>query len=705
MDGRTQLRGLLFPRFDGPDARAARLLHVATLLVIVLTIVVALGTALVRGARPESFLAHLVSIAISIAAQALLRRGRVRTAASLFLGILWVTITVFVSLSGGASSPVVATYFPMAVLAAVILGARSGLVLALASAAILGLFYILESQSMVPPARFEHVAPLAWLVRSASLVLAGGMALYATRLIDQSLEALRRSEASLAALVRSAPEGIVALDAEGKIVRLNPAAERIFGSAERAIGRPLLELPWVDASSIERLLRPGLGEASLRGLVGTLRREDGDERELDLVARPISRSLDDPSQPILRISVRDVTEHRRAERERDALSEQLHQAQRLESVGLLAGGIAHDFNNLTTVVVANVELLRAEITEPAQREGLDEIALAAERATELTRQLLAFSRRQVLEPRKLRLKEAIEHIRHVVRRLIPESLELELELGGEHDPGQLTQVLFNLVVNARDAMPAGGRLSVRTCDRHLDEPWLGVPAGDYAELVVQDRGGGIEPAVLARIFEPFFTTKGPGRGTGLGLAVVQGIVAQSNGYVRAESRLGDGSSFHVLFPRVSGAPESQEASEQSILRSTSGATVLVAEDEPPVRRVVQRILEGAGFEVLIAADGEQALATLRERRDVELLLTDVVMPRMGGVELAAAACALVPDLEVVFMSGYVADAFEGAALPATTSLVAKPFTAAQLLDAVDGALRRAHERITGAETQGGSVVA
>ncbi|MBZ0120374.1 MAG: response regulator, partial [Sandaracinaceae bacterium] len=166
-----------------------------------------------------------------------------------------------------------------------------------------------------------------------------------------------------------------------------------------------------------------------------------------------------------------------------------------------------------------------------------------------------------------------------------------------------------------------------------------------------------------------------------------------------------GSSFHVLFPRVSGAPESQEASEQSILRSTSGATVLVAEDEPPVRRVVQRILEGAGFEVLIAADGEQALATLRERRDVELLLTDVVMPRMGGVELAAAACALVPDLEVVFMSGYVADAFEGAALPATTSLVAKPFTAAQLLDAVDGALRRAHERITGAETQGGSVVA
>ncbi|MCC6873010.1 MAG: response regulator, partial [Sandaracinaceae bacterium] len=459
----------------------------------------------------------------------------------------------------------------------------------------------------------------------------------------------------------------------------------------------------------ERLLRPGLGEASLRGLVGTLRREDGDERELDLIARPISRSLDDPSQPILRISVRDVTDHRRAERERDALSEQLHQAQRLESVGLLAGGIAHDFNNLTTVVVANVELLRAQITEPAQREGLDEIALAAERATELTRQLLAFSRRQVLEPRKLRLKEAIEHIRHVLRRLIPESLELELELGGEHvvraDPGQLTQVLFNLVVTARDAMPAGGRLVVRTCDRHLDEPWLGVPAGDYAELVVQDSGGGIEPAVLARIFEPFFTTKGPGRGTGLGLAVVQGIVAQSNGYVRAESRLGDGSSFHVLLPRVSGAPESQEASTQSILRSTSGATVLVAEDEPPVRRVVQRILEGAGFEVLLAADGEQALATLRERRHVDLLLTDVVMPRMGGVELAAAARALLPDLEVIFMSGYVADAFEGASVPATTSLVAKPFTATQLLDAIDAALRRARERITEAETQGGSVVA
>jgi two-component system, cell cycle sensor histidine kinase and response regulator CckA len=382
--------------------------------------------------------------------------------------------------------------------------------------------------------------------------------------------------------------------------------------------------------------------------------------------------------------VRDVSARVRNE-------ERLRQAQKMEAIGRLAGSIAHDFNNLLTAILSYCELLLGEIRQgDPLRADIEQIRQAGQRAAGLTRQLLAFSRRQVLQPKLLSLNTVVESTDGMLRRLIGAAIVLEIrsDPGLWHvlaDPGQLEQVLVNLVVNARDAMPHGGRILVATENRELraESPARGngVRPGSYVALTVGDNGAGIDPANHARIFEPFFTTKEPGKGTGLGLSTVYGIVQQSGGHVTVESAPGRGSTFTILLPRHLGG-ESAAASKVDRRRLPGGTeTLLLVEDEAAVRSSARRLLERQGYTVLEARHGADALRIVEESgRHVDLVVTDLVMPEMGGKELAERLRAHRPALKVLFMSGYTEKAIAaGGVMPPHTGFVEKPFTVEQLM--------------------------
>jgi two-component system cell cycle sensor histidine kinase/response regulator CckA len=349
------------------------------------------------------------------------------------------------------------------------------------------------------------------------------------------------------------------------------------------------------------------------------------------------------------------------------LEDQFRQAQKMEAVGQLAGGIAHDFNNLLTAILGYSDLLLTEVGEgSALEESIGEIRKAGERAASLTRQLLAFSRRQVLEPKVLDVNALVENLEKMLRRLIGEDVELVTDLAPhigrvQADAGQIEQVIMNLVVNARDAMPKGGTLRIETRNAELDEGYSGEhgvvgPAGSYVMFAVSDTGAGMSAETKAHLFEPFFTTKGLGKGTGLGLATVYGIVKQSGGYVWVYSEIGHGTVFKVYLPRLEAAETDVPSPAQP--RAEGGSeTLLLVEDDPSVRNLTRRILERLGYSVIEANASGQALdAVRRHKGKIHLLLTDVVMPEMGGAELASQISRLHPDTKVLFMSGYTDDA-------------------------------------------------
>ena len=380
------------------------------------------------------------------------------------------------------------------------------------------------------------------------------------------------------------------------------------------------------------------------------------------------------------------------------LTRQLHQAQRLEAVGRLAGGIAHDFNNILTVISGNADLALADLApEDPMTQAFHEIADASRRAASLTRQLLAFSRKQILQPRVLVLNELVTATEKMLRRLIGEDVKLKTRLLPElgsvlADPGQLEQILMNLAVNARDAMPRGGEILFETENIEIHETQAGIGgvrmhSGRYVMLTVSDTGEGMDEETQSRIFEPFFTTKEKGKGTGLGLATVYGIVKQSGGYIWAHSKPGKGTSFRIYFPRVEEAPERTEK-EPPLAATRGGETILVVEDEEVVLKLARSILERTGYNVLTAGNGVDALRILEERREpLHLLLTDVVMPGMSGRALADAAQSLRPDLRVLFTSGYTDDAIvHHGILDASAHLLEKPYSRKTLLGAVRNAL-------------------
>ena len=390
--------------------------------------------------------------------------------------------------------------------------------------------------------------------------------------------------------------------------------------------------------------------------------------------------------------VTDVTEQKRTQ-------EQLRQAMKMEAVGRLAGGVAHDFNNILTAIIGYADLLAIapDLSERAKRAAL-EIRDAGERAAELTRQLLAFSRRQVLEPRVIALNEHVEAIRSMLRRLIREDVDFCLALQPglssiKVDPSQLEQVIVNLVVNARDAMPDGGKLTIETGDVELDATYAashpGVQPGPHVLFAVTDTGTGMSPEVLSHIFEPFFTTKPVGQGTGLGLATVYGIVRQSGGHVWAYSEPGQGTTIKVYFPRASGTP--QPVSRGDAVSQAGGTeTVLVVEDEDAVRGLTAQVLGAAGYAVLDAASGAEALAIAeRHAGRIAMALVDVVMPKMNGRELAERLVKLRPELRIVFTSGYTDNAIvHHGVLDEGVEFLGKPYTPAALLRRVREVLDR-----------------
>ena len=456
------------------------------------------------------------------------------------------------------------------------------------------------------------------------------------------------------------------------------------------------DLPRVEAA-VAPVLRDGIGQ----GWMVEYRLRRGDGVFVTVLERGMMiRDADDKPLRVLG-TVSDVSD--RAE-----LASQLRQAQKMEAVGQLAGGIAHDFNNLLTAINCNVELLLDAIDEgDARRDDVVQIQEAATRAATLTRQLLAFSRRQVLQPKPLDLNATVGGIERMLRRVISTDVRLRTDFAPRlsavfADEGQMEQVLMNLVLNARDAMPGGGEIFVATRNAALADPFqhrFGVLApGAYVTLSVSDAGRGMTPDVMDRLFEPFFTTKGHGKGTGLGLATVHGIVMQSGGQIVVRSKPGLGTEFSVYLPAYAGTPHVRRTtpSAGTIVSSGDVRTVLVVDDDDAVREVAVRALSRVGYRVLAAAGGEAALALLGKQDDLDalLVLTDVLMPRMNGAQLAERVAVEFPRVRLVFMSGFSSDelARTGVGAP-LRSLLNKPFTLPELIAFVDEAFTPEEEEV------------
>jgi signal transduction histidine kinase/CheY-like chemotaxis protein len=387
--------------------------------------------------------------------------------------------------------------------------------------------------------------------------------------------------------------------------------------------------------------------------------------------------------------------------ERKTLEEQLFQAQKMEAVGQLAGGVAHDFNNMLTAIGGFAELI-ADAPDDAETRAIavDGIRTAASRAGDLTRQLLAFSRRQRLEPAIVSLNDTVDHVEPLLRRLLGEHIDLEVHPADDlwpvlADPSQLETVVMNLVINARDAMPDGGTLTIQTANVELDELYaqqhVAVEPGPYAMVSVSDTGQGMDAETQARIFEPFFTTKEVGRGTGLGLSTVYGVIRQSGGTVWVYSEPGAGATFKIYLPRARGNA-AERLAEAVVTPSTGTETILVAEDEPVVRELILVTLERHGYRAVTAADGSEALAILeREPASFDLLVSDVVMPHMGGLELVKRARRLRPKLRAILVSGYSGRLLPPDSLEQDIVLLEKPFTGRHLARAVRTVLDRADD--------------
>ena len=506
------------------------------------------------------------------------------------------------------------------------------------------------------------------------------LALRAEELQRQTAEAaLRASEERFRALVENSSDALLLLDAEGRVTYMTPSSQHHLGwKPDEIVGRSIFNFVHAEdretmtARMSETLQNPSAPvTAEIR-----FQQSDGNERTMEVVG--VNR-LDDPSVRAIVVKARDITERRR-------LEDHLRQVQKMEAVGALAGGVAHDFNNLLTAILGYCNLMLDDVSkEDPLRQDLEEIRSAGERAAALTRQLLAFSRRQMLQPQIVDINTLVRQLEKLLRRLLSEDIVLATALAPDlHtvkvDPASIEQVLVNLAVNSRDAMPEGGQLTIETANVELDQVYadthVTVIPGPYVMLAIGDTGQGIDAATRARIFEPFFTTKEQGKGSGLGLATVYGIVKQSGGYIWVYSELGHGTVFKVYFP-VAESPVSPAAGQGSDadLKRQGWETVLLVEDEDAVRALAREVLRRQGYVVLEARHGVDALR-LAERHtdDIHLMVTDVVMPHMSGRELAERLCSVRPMMKVLFMSGYTDHAVMNRALTPGSSFLQKPFT-------------------------------
>ncbi len=506
----------------------------------------------------------------------------------------------------------------------------------------------------------------------------------------RATDALRESNETLRALVQASPLAIVTFDSGGNILMWNPAAERMFGwRSEEVLGKPHPIVPEDKREEFRAFREIAMKGEAFTGVEVRRQRKDGSPIDISISTAPL-RGADGVITSIMSI-ITDITERKITEEALRKSEEQLLQAQKMEAVGRLAGGIAHDFNNLLTAVTGYSELLLSRIGErDPMRKELEEIRRAGVRAASLTRQLLAFSKRQVLQVKVLDLNAVVAGLESMLRRLIGEDIELIAVAGKDlgrvrADRSQIEQAIMNLVVNARDAMRDGGRITIRTADVKVDEAEagrLGAAAGSYVKIAVSDNGRGMNEKVRLHLFEPFFTTKEDG--TGLGLATAYGIVRQSGGHIRVDSEPGRGSTFEIYLPRVEGMPEAMEPHTDHGHSSDGRETILVVEDEEMVRELVCEVLRRNGYTVLEAPDGEEALRISGEHRgSIHLLVTDMVMPRMRGNDLAERLLPLRPEIKVLYMSGYTGgQVFGTGGAGAGQAFMQKPFGPAVLANTV-----------------------
>ncbi len=504
-------------------------------------------------------------------------------------------------------------------------------------------------------------------------------------------EALRRSEARSRSLILSAAFGICRCTVGGRFLDVNPALISMLGS--RSV-QDLLQLDarrevFINPLEFDRLVEDYRHSGSLNGVEVQWRRKDG--RVIVVRLSGCAATSTDEPEEVLELIAEDITDRRQ-------LEEQLRQAQKMDAVGRLAGGVAHDFNNLLMVINGYTEVLLEQLEKGSPTHLKVQFnQQAADRAATLTRQLLAFSRKQLLELKVVDVNTVIGDMERLLRPLIGENIELvtKLSSGAGHtraDAGQLEQVIMNLVVNAKDSMPEGGKLTLESSDvtvRQTFREHRFIQPGRYAVISVADTGHGMDKETQSRIFEPFFTTKEKGKGTGLGLSTVYGIVKQSNGYVFAESELGAGTTFYVYLPRVEDSAE-QASPPKSPLNEAGGCeTVLLVEDEESVRELVRVTLTSRGYKVLEAEDGEHGLEIAESHKDrIDILITDVVMPGIGGRELAKKLLALRPGISVLYLSGYTEDVVvTPGALGPGTGFLQKPFTLQNLAKKVREVIR------------------
>lgn len=520
-----------------------------------------------------------------------------------------------------------------------------------------------------------------------------GVALDVTERKTMELERER-----LVAAVEQSGEMIVITNPDGIIQYVNPAFEKVTGyTRQEVIGKTpkILKSGKQDREFYRNLWETILAGQTWKGRMVN-KRKDGTFFAKESTISPVK----DPSGRIINFVAvkRDITEYIRMSEEQELLKEQFQQAQKLEAVGRLAGGVAHDFNNMLNVILGYGEMILNRLhEEDPLREEITEIVQAAKRSADLTRQLLAFSRKQPLAPEVLDLNTVVRNIEKMLTRLIGEDVELELILaeGIGHvmaDPGQLEQVIMNLAVNAKDAMPRGGKLIIETANVELDETYasrhVGVNPGSYVMLSVTDTGCGMAAETLSHIFEPFFSTKEKGKGTGLGLSTVYGIVKQSGGHIWVYSELGRGTTFKIYLPRTETKDQLQEVAIQKVPTKGEGEYILVVEDEESLRNLVHKALSSLGYRVSVAANGREALLMIEEKViKPDLLITDVVMPDMGGRELVERARRDHPNMKVLFMSGYTDEAVvHHAILDRGTPFLQKPFDLSTLAETVRNVL-------------------
>jgi two-component system cell cycle sensor histidine kinase/response regulator CckA len=495
----------------------------------------------------------------------------------------------------------------------------------------------------------------------------------------------RQAEEAYRELFENAQDGVFTLALDGSLTSLNKAGERFIGhTRDHLVGRRIEELvAATDRSRVAAACSTVRSEGQAAPFVVELTNAAGQPTKVEVQLRAITR---EGQAAGMHGVARDLTERERLEAE-------LRQAHKLEAIGHLAGGVAHDFNNLLMVIQGYSEMLLTQVQEDATRRDLREIHEAARRGSDLTRQLLAFGRKQVLRVTPLDLNQVVVDTSQMLTRLIGENITLRIQpheefCAIEADQGQLEQVLMNLAVNARDAMSRGGTLTLTVGRQRLSARLHALPAGDYVTLAVRDTGCGMDEAILDRAFEPFFTTKAPGKGSGLGLSTVYGVVKQLGGDIAVESTPLQGTVFTVYLPATHKLPETCGDLSQAGLAEGSHETVLLVEDEAPVRHLLSSVLKRHGYRVIECSSPREALTTAaRHDGPLDLVLTDVIMPEMSGPEMVALLKNVRPEPAVLYVSGYATDALvTDRVLPHAVALVHKPVSARQLLEAVRRAL-------------------